>query len=305
MGNRLIMENICISEKINKLDLLGEVFFYRLLVQCDDYGVMDARPKILKARLFPLKRTITEEDVATVLISLAQKELIVLYTAGGKPYLQVVGWAEHQRIRDSKHKYPMPEEGEIIEVAAAEEDDSDEIDLRQFAASRGELRQVAANGGETRQTAADCGSHAQPRAGAESESESISESESRERTTRAGARGLAREDDDPAFDDFYREYPRKQKRPEALRAWKKIKPEAELVAVIMQGLARWKASADWQEDPRFIPYPASWLNNKRWEDEPRKAGSGGPRVSAQEYGQRDYAGEQDEAMRRMLDMMQA
>ena len=47
MGNRLIMENICISEKINKLDLLGEVFFYRLLVQCDDYGVMDARPKIL------------------------------------------------------------------------------------------------------------------------------------------------------------------------------------------------------------------------------------------------------------------
>jgi hypothetical protein len=28
------------------------------------------------------------------------------------------------------------------------------------------------------------------------------------------------------------------------------------------------AKYTWPEDPQFIPHPATWLNQKRWEDEP-------------------------------------
>lgn len=45
-------------------------------------------------------------------------------------------------------------------------------------------------------------------------------------------------------------------------------------------LERDKRSRDWQrDDGAYIPYPASWLNGRRWEDEPDKdndSGGGAP-----------------------------
>ena len=52
MPNRILKESICTSESIDRLSWLEEVTFYRLIVNCDDYGRMDARPPILRARLF-------------------------------------------------------------------------------------------------------------------------------------------------------------------------------------------------------------------------------------------------------------
>ena len=41
-------------------------------------------------------------------------------------------------------------------------------------------------------------------------------------------------------------------------------------------LERDRRSRDWQrEDGAYIPYPASWLNGRRWEDEPDEEGGGG------------------------------
>ena len=54
MPNRLLKESICESEEIDRLTWFQEVLFYRLIVKCDDYGILDARPKILKAKLLSL-----------------------------------------------------------------------------------------------------------------------------------------------------------------------------------------------------------------------------------------------------------
>lgn len=36
---------------------------------------------------------------------------------------------------------------------------------------------------------------------------------------------------------------------------------------MIQALERQKASRQWQEDDgKYIPYPAKWLNERRWED---------------------------------------
>jgi hypothetical protein len=107
MPNRIIKDTICTSENINMLSQFAENMFYRLIVNCDDFGRMDARPKILAARLFPLRdvRTVQIEDALRMLTS---AELVTLYEVDGKPFLQMNTWNRHQRIRDSKPKYPAP-----------------------------------------------------------------------------------------------------------------------------------------------------------------------------------------------------
>lgn len=84
--------------------------FYRLLVNCDDYGRMDARPEIVRARCFPLRLDrVSNDDVTAWLNALEGAGLIQLYTVAGKRYLQVVTWAKHQQVRAARSKYPAPD----------------------------------------------------------------------------------------------------------------------------------------------------------------------------------------------------
>lgn len=108
MPNRILKESICTSESIEKLSFFEEVFFYRLIVNCDDYGRMDARPAVLKARLFTLKDRITLKEVAGALRVLADVGIVRLYECDGKPYLYLPSWEVHQTIRAKKSRYPQP-----------------------------------------------------------------------------------------------------------------------------------------------------------------------------------------------------
>ncbi len=71
-----------------------------------------------------------------------------------------------------------------------------------------------------------------------------------------------------SFQDFWKAYPKKVSKANALKAWNKLKPNDITVREILSALEQQKQSAQWQKDNgRFIPYPAKWLNEKRWEDE--------------------------------------
>lgn len=70
------------------------------------------------------------------------------------------------------------------------------------------------------------------------------------------------------FADFWKAYPKKVAKPQALKAWKKAKPSGQVLADLMTALEKQKVSADWLKDGgQFVPYPATWLNARRWEDE--------------------------------------
>ena len=109
MPNRIIKESICTSESLDGLSWFEEVFFFRLIVNCDDYGRFDARPAVLKARLFPLKDRITLKDVSSALTKLADIGIVRLYECDSKPYLYLPTWEVHQTIRAKKSKYPAPD----------------------------------------------------------------------------------------------------------------------------------------------------------------------------------------------------
>lgn len=81
------------------------------------------------------------------------------------------------------------------------------------------------------------------------------------------------------FGAFWDAYPRKKSKGQAEKAWLKIKPDEQLCAAILAGVERAKTSADWQRDGgQFIPYPATWLAAKGWEDAHGESSSTSPRV---------------------------
>ena len=111
MGNRIIKESICTSDSVDELSWFEEVLFYRLIVNCDDFGRFDGRTAVIKNRLFPLKDNVTTKAVDVALQRLASVELVVLYEFEGKPYLHLPSWDKHQTIRAKRSKYPAPEDG--------------------------------------------------------------------------------------------------------------------------------------------------------------------------------------------------
>lgn len=78
-----------------------------------------------------------------------------------------------------------------------------------------------------------------------------------------------------AFVQFYSAYPRKVGQPSARKSFRRIPSVTEHLGEILLGIARWQASGQWTE-PRFIPHPARFLNDRRWEDQPlRKEAANG------------------------------
>ena len=126
-GGRILKKSICQSEEIDRLSWFEEVLFYRLIVNCDDFGIFDGRTKIIKSSLFPLKENVTLKQIESAIMKLATVGLVRAYEVQGRPLLQLPTWSLHQRIRNSRHIYPTPEEM------------TDADNSRRVAASCGEL----------------------------------------------------------------------------------------------------------------------------------------------------------------------
>lgn len=109
MPNRILKESVCVSDDIDKLKWFEEVLFYRLIVNCDDFGRFYGQPAIIKSRLFPLKEDLTTKTVSGAIEKLASVGMIVLYKFEGKQYLYLPAWNCHQSVRAKCSKFPDPE----------------------------------------------------------------------------------------------------------------------------------------------------------------------------------------------------
>lgn len=70
------------------------------------------------------------------------------------------------------------------------------------------------------------------------------------------------------FAEFWSAYPKKVAKQYALKAWKRLKPDADLHDRIMRAVDAQKRSEQWRrENGRYIPNPATWLNGGQWENE--------------------------------------
>lgn len=69
------------------------------------------------------------------------------------------------------------------------------------------------------------------------------------------------------FQHFWLQYPRKMARATALAAWLKLDPTEDLAIRIQQDVGERQFYLWSRNDPKFIPYASTYLNQRRWEDE--------------------------------------
>ena len=110
MPNRILKESILTDKKFNMLSLLEESIYPRLLVSVDDYGVLYADPTLLSHILFPRKTDIDGETIRKSLKHMEKLGLLCIYMANEEEYLKICSWENDQRLRNTRHKYPTPEQ---------------------------------------------------------------------------------------------------------------------------------------------------------------------------------------------------
>jgi len=97
------------------------------------------------------------------------------------------------------------------------------------------------------------------------------------------------------FDQFWSVYPRKIGKEAARKAWRRIKPTADHLVKILAAIEKAKVSYQWQKDNgQYIPHPATWLNQGRWDDEIKSINFGRPNSKCSNmnnFQQREYDNE--------------
>jgi hypothetical protein len=76
------------------------------------------------------------------------------------------------------------------------------------------------------------------------------------------------------FERFWAVYPKRKKKNDAFKAWKSQKC-ASILETILEAVEKQKRTHDWVKDGgQFIPYPATWIRARSWEDEIEETSSG-------------------------------
>jgi hypothetical protein len=204
-----------------------------LWTYCDDAGrgLDDAR--LVKGEIWPLHDRITAKVVEVHLTELADGDdpMICRYVIGAKRFLHVINWDKHQKINR-----PQPSRIDSCPIHDS-------------------FTESAVNAHDTR--------------GERSREEKEQGKDQGKGTgnREASSAPEAPESELPGFDAFWSAYPRKVGKPSAVKAWKKVKPADH--AAVAAGVTRW--AAYWvagQTSVEHIPHPSTWLNDRRWEDEP-------------------------------------
>lgn len=113
MPNRILKESINESKALAEVSIFAEDLYKRLITYADDYGRFSVDSQIMLARLYPREiQIVSISDIEDALQDLSAAQKIAFYTDAEKKHLYGVfpRWSDHQRIRDTKEKYPEPQD---------------------------------------------------------------------------------------------------------------------------------------------------------------------------------------------------
>lgn len=106
MPNR-VLKDWTASEKMDLLSPEAEVFFTRLIMKADDFGIYLGNLKLLKSALYPL-RDLKDNFVSKCVSELVEAKVAIYYEVDDKKYIKIIDFG--QRLRQMKSKYPEPDD---------------------------------------------------------------------------------------------------------------------------------------------------------------------------------------------------
>lgn len=103
------------GQRINKLSLQAEAWFWRVLTTVDDFGNGEADPELCRAATAGRRTSVTKSQVAKWLDEMATANLISFYTVKGEKYLTVLkfeSWQPAGKNGRRIKRFPAPHEAE-------------------------------------------------------------------------------------------------------------------------------------------------------------------------------------------------
>lgn len=101
------------GQRINKLSLQAEAWFWRVLTTVDDFGNGEADPELCRAATVGRRTSVTRAQIARWLDEMAAVNLISFYSVKGEKYLNVLkfeSWQPAGKNGRRIKRFPGPEE---------------------------------------------------------------------------------------------------------------------------------------------------------------------------------------------------
>lgn len=223
---RSIHPGLTSDESFMSMSMAAKAAWTALWTECDDHGVFEWKPIVLKARIFPADNI----DFGALLDEYAGLDCVKKFEIDGKAYGIVRNFCRFQRPKNPSYRFPLPEWGGSYSGYSS----SPTPALGEDTVSPTENPPQMKEEGGRRE-----------------------EKEEKKKTERPP-------EADAGFDEWYSLYPRKEDRGHALKAYRaalKKVDAATLRLAVQAAAARFKNT-----ERQFIPLPATWLNGERWAD---------------------------------------
>jgi len=236
MRSRNIKPGFFINESLSEVDCATRLLFIGIWCFADREGRFEWKPKKIHAAIFPYDH---DFDIEKMLCNLMSLHLITCQDKVG----YIPRFREHQHPHPHEAKSKLPAYNEQIQ----EDTKCNEMSL-QVMKCQADIR-ILGYSDSINPPIPPCG-------------------EILEKPKRKKRISELPKDQLESFKKFWAVWPKHIAQADAEKAWLKISPTNGQVEVICHAVERWKKSQKWQENNgEFIPYPATWLNGKRWRDE--------------------------------------
>ncbi len=241
------------DEKLSTIKRDARLLFIALWTFSDDYGVVKGNTTWLKNKIFPYD-DIRQSEFNSWIEDLHRIRVIIPFNANGEQYFYIRTFKAHQKIdRPSKtQKNPDPPSN-IIEMS---DNFSDSTNTRRALDEPSTSPRRALDEPSTSLRRA----LVAVREGKVREGNNTTSHPS---STAVDDGGVAK-----SFDAFWNAYPRKIGKQAALRAWKRTNGSRPPLKKIIEAVEAQRQSEQWTRDGgQYIPHPATWINQGRWDDQ--------------------------------------
>lgn len=237
---RMLTKKIIDSDLFLDMPLSAQALYMHLNLQADDDGFVNNPKRI--------QRTIgASEDDLKLLIA---KRFVLCFETG---VIVIKHWRMHNALRADRRK-PTQYQEELSMLEIKENGVYSDSGNQMSTTCQPLVNQLTTNG---------CPRIGKDRIDQDSIDQVSKDIYAQKRTTQKD-----RKEQEQNFSLFWKTYPKKVSKAAAEKAFSKLKPDDELLETMLAAIEQQKRSAEWQKDGgQFIPYPATWLNGRRWEDD--------------------------------------
>lgn len=262
MRIRTIKPEFWTSESIGKLSRNARLLFIGLWSLADDSGRLRGALPYLSGQLFPYDSDATPANIAAWLAELCRLGMVRRYEVDGSGYLDIPKWLKHQKIeKPSKSRFPefVEDSGNsrgIVGEASVTDLGPRTIGSRTLEGDLGAGPTDHGNGPSLAQVAQPELALTAPPTPVQPQAE--------------------------PFDEFWQAYPRKVGKQAASRAFDAARKGGGTGAIVAAAKAFGASVAKWPKDRQeFVPHPATWLNQGRYDDDPAEWAKNEPRTLEQ------------------------